>query len=207
MKSIILFGNGGHCKACIDIIETSNEYKIKGLIVHTKDNIKEFMNYKVIGNDSNFHKTLFKEDSAIICVGQISSSKKRRTLFNLLKENNVNIATIISNSSIISRHALIDIGSAVMHNVVINAGAEVGVNCILNTNSLIEHDVKIGNHCHISTGAIVNGAVEIGNDCFVGSGSIIREGVIIGDRCIISAGEIVMENLTSDTIFKNKTIR
>ena len=30
MKSLVLIGNGGHCKSCIEIIETSKEFQNKG---------------------------------------------------------------------------------------------------------------------------------------------------------------------------------
>ena len=202
MKSIVLIGNGGHCRSCIDVIETSKEFKIKGLISHPNDSSKTFMNYKVLGNDNDINKSFTKNDQALICIGQIHSAKKRIKIFNLLRKKGILLATIKSKFSIISRYACIGEGSAIMHNVTLNAGADIGINCILNTNSLIEHDVKVGNHCLISTGAIINGAAEIGNECFVGSGAIIREGVKVGDNTIISAGQIVMKDLPSESFFK-----
>ena len=203
MKSLVLIGNGGHCKSCIEVIETSKEFKIKGIVVHPKDQTKKFMNYKVIGDDDNLKKCINNNDQALICVGQIKSPEKRIILFDLLLENKISLATIKSNTSIISKYASVGHGSCVMHKVVINSGAKVGFNCILNTNSLIEHDTIIGNHCHVSTGAIINGGVEIGNSCFLGSGVIIREGVKIGAESIISAGQIVMNDVPPKTIFKN----
>ncbi len=203
MKSLVLIGNGGHCKSCIEVIETSKEFKIKGIVVKPEDQTKELMNYKVIGDDNNLKKCFNNDDQALICVGQIKSPEKRINLFNLLLKNKISLATLRSNTSIISNYASLGCGSCVMHNVVINAGAKIGFNCILNTNSLIEHDTIIGNHCHVSTGAIINGDVEIGNGCFLGSGVIIREGVKIGDESVISAGQIVMNDIPPKTIFKN----
>ena len=201
MKSLVLIGSGGHCKSCIEIIENSKDYRIKGIIVKIGDSLENFMNYQVLGNDENLRECFKKDDSALICVGQIKSPDKRIELFDLLSENKIEMATIISNSSIISRNTTLGRGTVVMHNVIINSGAVVGLNCILNTSSLIEHDVKIGNHCHISTGAIINGGVEIGDGCFIGSGSIIREGVKIGEKSIVSAGQIVMKDLQSNHKF------
>ena len=203
MKSLVLIGNGGHSKSCIEIIETSKEFKIKGIVVHPDDQTKKFMNYQVIGDDENLNECINKNDQALICIGQIKSPKKRIILFDLLIKNKISLATIKSKKSIISKYASVGHGSCVMHNVVINAGAKVGANCILNTNSLIEHDTIIGNHCHVSTGAIINGAVEIGNGCFLGSGVVIREGVKIGAGSIISAGQIVMNDVPPATIYKN----
>ena len=202
MKSIILIGNGGHCKSCIDVIENSKKFYIKGLITKDLNYTENFMNYRILGNDSNISKYFSKDDYGLIAVGQIKSAKKRISLFNLLKNNKILLATVKSEYSIVSRSALLGAGTITMHNSIINAGAEIGMNCILNTNSLVEHEVKIGNHCHISTGAIINGGVNIGNETFIGSGCIIREGIKIGDNVIVSAGKIVMRDLESNTVFK-----
>ena len=202
MKSIVLFGSGGHCKSCIEIIENSREFRIKGIIVKKGNKIKSFMDYEVLGSDDNFRECIKKDDSTLICIGQIKSPEKRIELFDILNKNKIEIATLLSNSSIISRYSNIGKGTAVMHSVIINSGAKVGVNCILNTNSLIEHDVTIGDHCHISTGVIINGEANIGNGCFIGSGSIIREGVNIGDRSIISAGQVVMRDIPNNSVIK-----
>ena len=202
MQSVILFGNGGHCKSCIEVIETSGFYKIKGIIVHPNDSSKKFMEYKVIGNDKNLDDTFCNEDIALICIGQIKSAEPRMRIFKMLQEKNLPLVTVKSKFSIISKYAIIKKGTIVMHNAIINAGSNIGLNCILNTNSLVEHDAKVGNHCHISTGAILNGGAEIGDECFIGSGAVIREGVKIGDKSIISSGKIVMSDLPSGTIFK-----
>ena len=202
MQPLILFGSGGHCKACIDVIESSNEYKIKGIVVHPQEEIKEFMQYKIIGNDSNLNNFSSKNYLGLICVGQIPSPGTRIRLFNLINKKNIRLATVKASTSLISNYSSIDYGTIVMHNVVINVDARIGKNCIINTNSLIEHDVFVGDHSHISTGVILNGSVKVGNRCFIGSGSIVREGVKIGDRSIVSAGKVVMRDLPDDSILK-----
>ena len=151
MESLILIGNGGHCRSCIEIIETAGKFNIKGIVVHPKDSAKNFMKYKVLGNDNEIKDVFSKNDFALVVLAKFFSAKKRVDLFNLLKKNNIPLATVYSKHSIISRNAFVGDGSIIMNNVIVNSGASVGVNCILNTNALIEHDVKIGNHCHIST--------------------------------------------------------
>ena len=202
MKSIILIGNGGHCKSCIDVIENSTEFFIKGLIAKDSNYLENFMNYRILGNDLNILNSFSKDDYGLIAVGQIKSAKKRISLFNLLKKNKILLATVKSKYSIVSSSAILGAGTITMHNSIINAGAVIGMNCILNTNSLVEHEVKIGNHCHISTGAIINGGVTIGHESFIGSGCIIREGVKIGDNVVVTAGKIIMKDIEPNTVFK-----
>lgn len=203
MNSLILIGNGGHCKSCIDVIEAYDEYKIKGIIQKKNKNSKEkFMGYNIIGDDTELSDYFSSKDYGFVSVGQIKTPDVRIRLFNLLRELGINIATIKSNSSIISKHAKVDIGTIIMHNTVINSDATIGSNCIINTNAIIEHDVNINDHCHISTGVIINGGVEIGEGSFIGSGTVIKEGIKVGDNALISAGEVVLQDIPSNTKYK-----
>ena len=202
MNSIILLGSGGHCKSCIDVIEKSFSHKIKGIIDKPDHVNKEFMGYKILGDDNEIKDHFQENDCSLICVGQIKSPAVRIRLFNLLLENGINMATVKSINSVISKHTKINIGTIVMHNSVINAGSIIGANCIINTNSTIEHDVIIKDHCHISTGVILNGGVEVGRGSFIGSGAIIKQGIKIGEEVVVSAGEVVSKNIPSNTTYK-----
>ena len=202
MKSIILLGNGGHCKSCIDVIESLDKFQIKGIISNEKNSPESFLNFKILGNDKDISNCFDKDDYGLIAVGQIKSPSKRILLFDLLKKNKIKLATVISKNSIVSKTAFLGEGTITMHNSIINSDAKIGMNCILNTNCLVEHDVEIGNHCHISTGVILNGGVTIGNQSFIGSGCIVKEGVNIGDNVLVSAGQIVMKDLPSNSIYR-----
>ncbi len=198
MKKIILVGGGGHCKSCIDVIETENKYKIIGI---TDKKIKFLFNYKVFA-ESYLDKKLIKNNYALVTVGQIKNYKPRVKLFNRLKDLGYKIPTIISPLAHISKRAVIGQGTIVMHGAIVNAGVVIGNNCIINTNSLIEHDVVIGDHVHISTGVSINGGVIIGNKVFIGSHSIIRDNINIGDYSIVGANLYIKENLEKNSFKK-----
>jgi len=198
MKKIILVGGGGHCKACIDVIENENKYKIIGII----DKKKNFLlNYKVF-TESYLNKRLIKNNYSLVTVGHIKNYKLRVKLFNKIKNLGFKIPSIISPSAYISKHAVIGQGTIVMHGAIINAGAVIGNNCIINTNSLIEHDVVIGDHTHISTEATINGGVVIGNKVFIGSRSIIKDNISIGDCSIVGASVYIKKNLKKNSFKK-----
>ena len=82
MKKIILIGAGGHAKACIDVIEEENKYKIIGIIEKVKTKKKKFVNYSIIGIDKDLRKIKKKCSNAIITVGQIKNLSLRASLFN-----------------------------------------------------------------------------------------------------------------------------
>lgn len=200
MKKLILVGAGGHAKSCVDVIESTQKFKILGFIDNKK--INDFK-YKILGNDEYLKNIKNKKKiSFFISIGFIKSPKKRIKIFNELKRKNFLLAKIISKLSYVSRSATIKAGCMIHHFALVNSNATVGYNSIINTSSIIEHDVSVGNHCHISTGVILNGNVSIGDGTFVGSGTIIREGVKIGKNCVIGMGKIIKKNLKDNTFLK-----
>ena len=49
MHKIILIGAGGHAKSCIDVIKSTNNYKILGMLDKKKGN---FGKIKILGNEN-----------------------------------------------------------------------------------------------------------------------------------------------------------
>ena len=52
-KKIILIGGGGHCNACIDVIEAQNKYTIIGIIEKSEKEDYFKKEYPIIGYDKD----------------------------------------------------------------------------------------------------------------------------------------------------------
>ena len=202
MKPLLLIGGGGHCHACIDVIESEEKYRIAGVVLPIRGDHTDVTGYPVIGADEDLPALLKKTPNAIVTVGQIKSAAVRIKLFELLKTYGANLPIIQSPFAYCSKRAVISEGTIVMHGSLVNAGAQVGANCIINSHALIEHDVEIADHCHISTGAKVNGGVRIGKGTFIGSGSILKEGVTLGAGVVIGAGQLVLNDVPDGMMIK-----
>lgn len=188
MEKLILVGGGGHCKACIDVIELQKKYKIVG-ILDSADKVGETLSgYRIIDTDDAMARYVAQGCHFLVTVGQVKSSKLRQQLYSKLEQLNASIATVISPRAHVARTAKIDKGVIVMHDALVNAGAHVANNCIINTKSLIEHDAEIQSHCHISTGAIVNGGAKISSCTFVGSNAVVVHGVSTKTEEFVKAG-------------------
>jgi len=198
-QPIILIGAGGHCKACIDVIEQKGRYRIAGL-VDVEDKLHEkILGYEIIATDEDLPRLVNEYPYFLITIGQIRSAKKRIDLFNSLKKMGADFPVIISPLAYVSKHASIGKGTIVMHQAFINAGVCIGMNCIVNTKSLIEHDVSIADNCHIATGAVINGGTHIAQQTFIGSNAVTKESIKIGKRAIIGAGSVVTEDVPDNT--------
>lgn len=192
---LILIGGGGHCKACIDVIEQTGQFEIIGILDLAEFIGTKLLGYEIIGTDADISKYVELGYSFLITVGQIKSAALKEKIFYQLKDLNANIATLIASSARVSKYSKIGIGTIVMHHAIINAGVTVGENCILNNKCDIEHDTAVGNHTHISTGAIINGGCTIGKGVFIGSNATVANQITVEDEVVIGAGSVVIKDV------------
>lgn len=202
MKKLVLIGGGGHCKSCIEVVESAGEYEIAGIL--DKENMQPVLGYPVIGTDDNIPELIRQGFSFLITVGQIESAAIRIKLYQQLKSLNASLATIVASSAAVSKHAKLGSGTIVMHHAFVNAAAVIGENTIINTGALIEHDAKTGNHCHISTHAVVNGDCILGDEVFIGSNAVLRNGISICNKTVIGAGAIIHKSITTSGIYSSQ---
>jgi len=194
-ERIILIGGGGHCKACIDVIEAEGKFKIAG-IVDVKEKLhQKVLGYEIVACDEDLSKLAKDYKYFLITIGQIKSADKRKMKFEYLKKIGTKIPVIISPSAYVSKYAFIDEGTVIMHNSFVNAGTRIGKNCIINTSAIIEHGANVGNHCHISLASIVAADAYIGDGVFIGSNSVIINGAKIAGNTVIGTCSLVTQSI------------
>jgi sugar O-acyltransferase (sialic acid O-acetyltransferase NeuD family) len=201
-EQIILIGGGGHCKACIDVIEAEAKFKIAGIVDVKEKAGQKVLGYKIIASDENLLELAKEYRYFFITIGQTKSPTLRIDKFSFLKSLAVELPVILSPLAYISKNTCLEEGTIVMHRAVVNADARIGKNCIINTGAIIEHDVVIEEHCHISTGAIVNGGAVIKRNSFIGSNSMIREYIEVGQQCVIGGGGVIMKNVSAYSVVR-----
>jgi len=206
-SEIILVGGGGHCKSCIDVIESENRFKIKGIIDLPDEFGKTTLGYKVIGNDDDLPALAKEGFNFLITLGHMGKSGRRKELFKIIEDNGGKLPTIRSPRSHISKHATIGKGTIIMHHVIVNADVKIGENCIINSKALIEHDVRIGDNCHISTDANINGNCMIEDSCFIGSGSTVRNGIEIVNNSFVGIGSLVIKSILEKGLYFGNPVK
>ncbi|CAB5086827.1 4-amino-6-deoxy-N-Acetyl-D-hexosaminyl-(Lipid carrier) acetyltrasferase [Olavius algarvensis associated proteobacterium Delta 3] len=197
---IILIGGGGHCKACIDVIEQTRQFHIAGIIDRRGRIGEHVLGYPIVAADDDLPVLVRNNCLFLVTIGQIKSPEKRTQIYESIREADGKFATVVSPLAYVSPHARIGEGTIVMHHALVNAGATIADNCIINSKALIEHDAVIADHCHISTGARVNGGVQIDEGVFFGSGAVARESVNIGKRAFIGANQTITENVRANQV-------
>lgn len=194
-KDLILVGGGGHCKACIDVVETEGKYSIAG-IVDIKEKVgQKTLGYNIIASDENLVSLSKKYNNFFITVGFIKNYKIRENKYKELKSKNINIPIIFSPKATVSGFSKINAGTIIMHGAIVNSDAEIGENCIINTGAIVEHEAIVGFNTHVSTSAVINGQCKIGDNCFIGSNSVILNNITICNKVIIGAGSVVTKSI------------
>jgi sugar O-acyltransferase (sialic acid O-acetyltransferase NeuD family) len=187
MQELILLGAGGHCASVIDVIESTNMYRIIGILDNNKERGTQVLGYEVLGDDEQLHKFgHYSNVGYVVSIGQIKSPTARINIATLLEK--LPCPVIVSPHAYVSPHAAIGRGSIVMHHACVNANVRIGDFNIINTKANIEHDVTVGSYCHISTGAIINGNCKIEDGSFIGSNATIKQGLVVQQNSIVGAG-------------------
>ncbi len=205
-SKLILIGGGGHCHACIDVIESTNNHEILG-IIDIKPRIGgEVLGYKIIGEDNDIIKYIEPNINFLITLGHIKSAQYRMSIGLFLESIGGHLATIVSPLAYVSKYSKIGCGSIIMHRAILGPNTIIGNNCIINTNSNIEHDSNLGNYCHVSTHTVINGGCSIGNNVFIGSNATIFQGIKITDNVVIAAGSVVRKNIEVSGVYWNNQL-
>lgn len=206
-EPIILLGGGGHCKACIDVIEQEGRFEILGITDKAEKIGQTMAGVPVIGTDQDLPELQKTCNNFLITVGHIQSPAIRIKLFELLKSLGAQLPVIISPHAVVSSKATIGEGSIIMHQAVINTEAMVGRNCIINTGALVEHESLVGDHTHVSTYAILNGQCSVGSSCFIGSRTIMSNNTSVPDNTLIAAGSVILRSLDKSGTYIGNPLR
>ncbi len=198
---LILLGGGGHCISCIDVIQTSTDYEIAGILDSEIIPGTLIANLQVLGTDDLIPELAKIGYKFLITVGQIKSARIRENLYQKVKNAGGELPVIISSTALVSSSAKIEEGTIVMHRAILNAQSEIGKCVIVNTGAVIEHETKIGHFCHLSTTTTINGQVKIGNHCMIGSGTVINNNIHISSGVVLGSASVVIHDISLPGVY------
>lgn len=193
MDRIILIGGGGHARVLINLIKTTGQYEIAGILDSLLEVGTSVSGISVLGNDSLLPQLYDKGiKNACIAVGSVKDNSKRKMLYEKAKKLGFFLPALLHPKAIKSEESNIAEGVQIMAGGVIQTNTFIDENTIINTGAVIEHDCVIGKHIHISPGAIISGGCKIYDGAFIGTGATIIQGCKIGRDSIVAAGAVVI---------------
>ncbi len=200
MEKIVLLGGGGHAKVLIDLIKTSGEYEIIGILDSQLKIDTHIFGIPVLGKDDLLPQ-LYKEGVNNVCIG-IGSTKdnsKRKMLYEKVRQIGFLVPFLVHPKSMLSEMTEIADGAQIMAGAIIQTDSSIGQNTIINTGAIIEHDCKIGSHVHICPGATLSGGCLIGDGAFIGAGATVMQGIKMGSNAVVGAGAVVINDIMDNS--------
>ena len=197
-KCLLLVGGGGHCKSVLDCVRAAGGYARIGIVDRRPVTLPGAC---YAGRDEDL--IVLRNSGwncAIVTLGSVGCTDKRRQLFALLKGLGYELPTVIEASAIVSSAARIGKGVFIGKHAVVNADASVGDCAIINTGGIVEHDAHVGAFAHISPGAVLCGGVQVGEGAHVGANASVIQGVVIGQEALVGAGSVVVGDIQPNMI-------
>lgn len=198
---LLLIGGGGHCASVIDIIQSTGQYEITGIVEAQGVNQTAFMGVPIVGTDDDLPDLIKNTPHCVITVGQLKTAELRKSLFKKVLALGGQLPVIISPFARIATQTEIGAGTVVMHFALVNSLATIGENCIINSYASVEHGTTLGSHSHLSTRATLNGDCHIGHSTFIGSGATVLQGKSIAAESIIGAGSLVTKDILQKGVY------
>lgn len=199
MKDLIVIGSSGHCSVIIDIVESSKEYKIIGLIDDDKSIGTTFLGYKILGGVNDLERINEKYFCTNIFIA-VGSNISRKKIHDSLG-NKYEYVNLIHPKAILSKKISLGIGNVIMPGAVINSNSKIANFNIINTNAVIEHNTSIGSFSSIGPGACIAGGCNVGNNTMIALNATIIEKINIGNNTVVGAGSVVVKNCNSNSVY------
>jgi UDP-perosamine 4-acetyltransferase len=135
----------------------------------------------------------------------LGDNRARLSVSQRLAHSGFRLVNAVSRRAVVSRHARLGTGVAIMPGAVINADAVLEDGAIVNTGASIDHDCRIGRYAHIAPGSSLAGNVTIGEGVLLGAGSSVIPGRSVGPWSIIGAGEITAVGVPARVVKRQDT--
>ncbi|MEN0041159.1 MAG: NeuD/PglB/VioB family sugar acetyltransferase [Pseudomonadota bacterium] len=194
-EALHIIGAGGHAAVVADCAETAG-YSPIHLYADRKPTQVLPAEWRFMLCDDPVSRIAGTGGLGHVAVGD--NAVRERLLEALIKAG-VSCPPIIHSSSVVSQHASLGFGIALMAGAIVNARARLGQGCIINSGAVVEHDCHLGDAVHLSPRAAIAGGVTVGARSWIGIGAVVREGVTIGDDVVVGAGAAVVADIPSGT--------
>jgi sugar O-acyltransferase (sialic acid O-acetyltransferase NeuD family) len=201
--AMIIYGGGGHGKACLELVRSLGTYRVVGFIDDGIQAGKEIMGLPVLGGAETL-AGLFAQGVrlAVNSVGGIGNVAVRIKVFSRLAEAGFSCPAIVHPTAFVEASALLSAGVQVFPHAYVGSEARVGFGSIVNTGAIISHDCDLAEVVNISPGAILAGEVQVGARALVGMGATINLQAKIGAGARIGNGATVKSDVPENGVVR-----
>ena len=122
------------------------------------------------------------------------NSQVRLKIIELLLDSNIEVLSLIHETSYLGGQNLIEPGTIIFPMCFIGYKTDIKMGSIIEQNSSIGHHNVIGKCCNINPNVKTNGFTLIGNLSTIHSSTTIINRIKIGENCVIGIGSLVVKD-------------
>lgn len=190
MVRVVIVGNGGHARACLDAWPTDGATEVVGYVGPEKGDV---LGLPYLGTDDDLPALASDGiDGAFVALG---ANRVRRAVAERCAAAGLELVSALAPSAQVGATAHVGAGSIVMHRAVLGANAVVGRGSVVNNGTTVDHDCVVGDFVHLAPGVNLAGTVTVGDGAMVGIGASVVPGVRIGTGATVGAGAVVIRDV------------
>jgi len=190
MARVVIVGNGGHARACLDAWPPDGSLTPAGYVGPEPGDV---LGLPYLGDDDALARLAADGlDRAFVALG---SGNLRAAATRRCVEAGLHLVTVVAPTAQVGATARLGAGTVVLHGAVVGPNTRVGRGSIINTSASVDHDCVIGDFVHIAPGVNLAGTVTVGDGAMIGIGACVVPGVTIGAGATVGAGAVVIRDV------------
>jgi sugar O-acyltransferase (sialic acid O-acetyltransferase NeuD family) len=198
IRDLVIVGAGGTSRMIAEAVEDINADRRRWQLLGFLDDDpakqgREVQGLPVLGSIST--AATLRSAHFIIGIANYRNPLARRDVELRMGFSRERFATVVHTSAVVSRHARLGRGTAVLPNAVIAPAAEVGCHVIVSRLCSLGHDSVVADYVTLTPGACISGSARLGLGAFLGSRSVVREGIQIGEGSVVGLGAVVVNDV------------
>lgn len=190
MAGVIIVGNGGHARACLDAWPADADLEPLGYVGPEPGDV---LGLTYLGDDDAL--PLLRRQGHTRAFVALGSARARAAVSRRCVEAGLELVTVVAPTAHVGRTARLGSGSVALHGAIVGANARTGPGCIINTGASIDHDCVLGEYVHVAPGAHLAGTVTVGDRSMLGVGASVIPGIVIGADVMVGAGAVVVRDI------------
>ena len=189
MAGVVVVGNGGHARACVDAWPTDGPQPAGYLGPEPGD----VLSLPHLGDDDAL--AALKADGMDLAFVALGSGAARAAVTARCTAAGMTLVTVVAPNAQVGTTVTLGAGTVVLHRAVLGARVRVGRGTIVNTAASVDHDCVVGDFVHIAPGVNLAGTVTVGDRAMIGIGASVVPGIRIGERATVGAGAVVIRDV------------
>jgi sugar O-acyltransferase (sialic acid O-acetyltransferase NeuD family) len=201
MRSMIIWGAGGHAKVVADAARLGG-WQIVGFL----DDIQPdragapYEGSLILGGRDSLDDAA---EDVELGFG-IGDCRARLTCLDWARQRGRSLPVVAHPQAVVAKSAALGAGVFLAAGAIVNPAAVLGDGVLVNTGATVDHDCRLDDGVHLAPGVNLAGNVTVGARTLVGLGTVVLPGISIGADCIVGAGSVVVRDVPDhSTVYGN----